>query len=229
VRALRFDLAFFATGHATGIVAVGNPFHGIQTTAQAAVGLLLQLAGNFLRERNQVTPPPWQVAGLAQLTALDPRIRRVELAGPDSGPLALGAVAGAASVGVPLSFLNRQQAAAVDRAAAGGPVVITPWRGLVIPGAAGALPELITTGLIADESSAWSQLTACVGAPGCARSAIRTQTLTTRLASALPAAPRLPVHLSGCERRCGAPAGAYVDLVAPRTLSEALAAIEGAS
>jgi precorrin-3B synthase len=34
------------------------------------------------------------------------------------------------------------------------------------------------------------------------------------------------VHVSGCERRCGTPATAYVDLLAPRSLDEALATID---
>ena len=54
----------------------------------------------------------------------------------------LGAVAGAASIQVPLALLTPAQAATVETCAT-GPVVITPWRGLVLPGAASRLPELV--------------------------------------------------------------------------------------
>jgi precorrin-3B synthase len=83
--------------------------------------------------------------------------------------------------------------------------------------------------LVVDDRSVWSQLTACIGAPGCAKSAISTRELATGMASSLTMRPRLPVHLSGCARRCGAPASAHVDLVAPSSLASALAQIGSGS
>ena len=56
----------------------------------------------------------------------------------------------------------------------------------------------------------------------------RTPEQVRELAAALGTAPALPVHVSGCERRCGSPAGADVDLVAPRSLDAALALVEAA-
>ena len=52
----------------------------------------------------------------------------------------LGAIAGAASVHVPLAMLTPAQAETVEAYAAGR-VVITPSRGLVLPGAARHLPS----------------------------------------------------------------------------------------
>ena len=75
-------------------------------------------------------------------------------------------IAGAASVQVPLALLTPAQAATVEACAA-GPVVITPSRGLVLPGAAGRLPELVAAGLVDDAASPWSAISACVGAPSC--------------------------------------------------------------
>ncbi len=120
---------------------------------------------------------------------------------------------------VPLAFLSRDQAAVIDQVASGGPVVITPWRGLVIPGAAGSLDRLAAHGLIVGDDDAWSRISACVGAPGCAKSQISTADLARALAH-----HRLhrPVHLTGCERRCGAPAGDHDELVAPGDLQQAL-------
>ena len=72
--------------------------------------------------------------------------------------------------------------------------------------------------------SPWIRLHACTGLPGCARSALDTRALARRIAPLLPPG-RLPVHVSGCERRCGTPSTAYVDLLAPRSTEEALSAI----
>jgi precorrin-3B synthase len=107
-------------------------------------------------------------------------------------------------------------------------VVLTPWRGLVIPGAAAALPALSSAGLIVNDDSVWSQLTACVGAPGCAESAISTRSMATGIAAQLAVPLAHPVHLSGCPRRCGAPATTHLDLVAPESTTRALALIEQA-
>jgi precorrin-3B synthase len=166
------------------------------------------------------------VGELADVSVLHPGIEPM-VAGATSSPVPLGAVDGAASVGVPLSLLQPEQVAAIDRAADGGAVVVTPWRGLVVPGAAAALPQLQYAGLVTEEASVWSQLTACIGAPGCAKSRISTQRLAADLVDVLDRAPDLPVHLSGCERRCGAPAGSHLDLVAP-DLDQARSLISGA-
>ena len=116
----------------------------------------------------------------------------------------LGAVSGAASVKVPLGLLTADQVSAVEAAAAGRPVVITPWRGLVVVGAAAALASLARSGLITDDTSNWSMITACIGAPGCARSLIDTGALAAALVDhgrAGPAGPhqRLPPALRSAE------------------------------
>nr|WP_229698548.1 precorrin-3B synthase [Wenjunlia tyrosinilytica] len=117
-----------------------------------------------------------------------------------------------------------------------GELRVTPWRGAVLPGfpgehAAGALDALEDAGFITDAASPWLGVGACAGRPGCAKSladvrADACAALTGRGgraredrggrvepeagAGALP----LPVHWSGCERRCGHPAGRWVDVVA---------------
>ncbi|MBA3529529.1 MAG: precorrin-3B synthase, partial [Propionibacteriaceae bacterium] len=141
-------------------------------------------------------------------------------------PVPLGVIGEAASVAVPLGLLDARQVRAIERAASGGRIVITPWRGVVIPGGAAALDALAETALVTDEESAWSRLTACIGAPSCANSRINTRELAGELVDHLRAATLQPVHLSGCERRCGAPAGRHIDLVAPDCIGRALAEIE---
>jgi precorrin-3B synthase len=221
VVSLSFDLAYFATGPDRGLVLVGDRSRGLPTSAREAAGVLVELATRFQQIRELSSPRPWHVAELADPTVLDQRVQELPSLAV-SGPVSFGAVDGAASVGVPLSLLDPAQVVAVDRAAGGGPVVVTPWRGLLVPGAAGSLSALTAVGLVADDRSPWSQVTACIGAPGCAKSAISTRDFASALVADLSSAPERPVHISGCERRCGAPAGSHVDLVAPGSLAVAL-------
>ena len=114
---------------------------------------------------------------------------------------------------VPLGFLTAAQLAAVRAAAGDGPVVVTPWRGLVIPYAAARLPDLAAAGLVTDDASPWTLITACVGAPYCSKGRMETLVAARELASGT-ASPLRRTHLSGCERRCGAPSSDHVELVA---------------
>ena len=90
-------------------------------------------------------------------------------------------VAGAASVLVPLGQLTAAQTAAVATVAGGGPVVITPWRGLIVPGGAAGLPALVDAGLVADQRSGWALVSACVGAPHCVRTTLDTRAVAVGL------------------------------------------------
>jgi precorrin-3B synthase len=95
---------------------------------------------------------------------------------------------------------------------------------MVSPHAADRLPELVEAGLVADDASAWTMISACVGAPWCSQGRADTRSLAAQLAARPRALPR--THLSGCERRCGAPPGDHLDLVAPTPI-EAEVAIAG--
>jgi precorrin-3B synthase len=116
-------------------------------------------------------------------------------------------------VDVPLGLLSPTQVDAVEAATGGGPVVVTPWRSLVLPDAAPARSAMEAVGLVTDPEDAWNLVSACVGAPWCANGRADTQTLAAQLVAA--GGPGRRTHLSGCERRCGAPAEPYADLVAP--------------
>ncbi|MFF3678506.1 precorrin-3B synthase [Streptomyces sp. NPDC002120] len=99
-----------------------------------------------------------------------------------------------------------------------GRVRLTPWRGIVTPGlpghaAAAALAGLADAGLVTAPDSPWRSVTACTGKPGCAKSLADVRA-DARAVMERARGP-LPVHWSGCERRCGHPRGsAWVDLVA---------------
>ncbi|MEU2654024.1 cobalamin biosynthesis protein CobG [Streptomyces sp. NPDC007325] len=113
-------------------------------------------------------------------------------------------------------------------------VRLTPWRGAVVVGAtADRLPALAALGLITGPADPRTGVTACTGTPGCAKSLADVRADAARA----PGGP-LPVHYSGCERRCGHPHGVRIEVTArdsgtylldgapvPRTaLAEAVAA-----
>ncbi|MEU6927845.1 cobalamin biosynthesis protein CobG [Streptomyces sp. NPDC046374] len=115
-------------------------------------------------------------------------------------------------------------------------VRFTPWRGAVVAAPPGRLAELASYGMITRPDTAGTGVGACTGRPGCAKSLA-----DVRADAARAPHGRLPVHFSGCARRCGHPHGAWVDVLAtedgaylvdgvptPRTsLSEAVAAARG--
>jgi precorrin-3B synthase len=187
VSELPFTLAYVADSPADGHVLDASR-HRAPVAAADAVPTLIRGAHEML-----AGPPP---------AARPTRIR------PDWPPL--GTVAGAASVLVPLGQLTAEQAAAVARAAGTGTVIVTPWRGLIVPEAALALSELAATGLVTDARSGWALVSACVGAPHCGRTTLDTRAAATSLVAA-GVAER--IHVSGCERRCGAPAVSHRELV----------------
>lgn len=120
-----------------------------------------------------------------------------------------------------------------DEGGAGGPggggLRITPWRSVVLPRASTRRPfdgyaRLVAAGLSVAPDGPWKSVTACTGRPGCAKSLsdVRADARAVVEAQAVveargpEAVPEsVPVHWSGCERRCGHPRGAaWVDLVA---------------
>ncbi|MEV6563451.1 precorrin-3B synthase [Streptomyces kronopolitis] len=137
----------------------------------------------------------------------------------------------ALSVLAPLGRLTTTQWRLLTAVAADdgcGALRLTPWRGIVLPGlpagaAAARLSALAAAGLITDPRSPWHRLGACTGRPGCAKSLtdVRTDAAAAVTAGApVPGTPPaavpdgLPVHWSGCARRCGHPHGAWVDVLA---------------
>ncbi|QNE17835.1 precorrin-3B synthase [Kribbella qitaiheensis] len=121
-------------------------------------------------------------------------------------------------VTVPLGSLSAEQAAVLsDLAELGnGQIRVTPWRSVVLGGfdaVDDAVAQLEAVGLVVEPESPWNGVTACAGKPGCAKA------LADVRADARDVTPRIrrgrqPVHWSGCERRCGRPAGRFVDIIA---------------
>ncbi|WP_203337425.1 precorrin-3B synthase [Nocardioides limicola] len=90
-------------------------------------------------------------------------------------------------------------------------LVLTPWRSVVLRGVtpAEAHTALPDWGFAADSPQALTS--ACIGAPGCAKSLADVRADAAGLASANPGRR---LHVSGCARRCGHPIGDHLEAVA---------------
>lgn len=115
----------------------------------------------------------------------------------------------------------RLSATAADALAASGvDLRITVRRSVVLLGEV-ELDPLLAAGLAAAPSR-WSRVSACTGRPGCAQALadVRADAATAIAAGRStpdrkpPADPAGLVHWSGCERRCGKPAGPFTDVLA---------------
>lgn len=128
-------------------------------------------------------------------------------------PPPLGALPGGLSVGLRFGVATAAQWRTLAAASA-GELRLTPWRGAVLPGApADQLPALAAAGFRTAPGTAWDGASACTGLPGCAKSLADVRTDAARALELAPAGG-LRVHWSGCERRCGHPAGPWVDVLA---------------
>ncbi len=120
----------------------------------------------------------------------------------DDGRVTLGAA-------VPLGVLPARVAEylASIGAAVEAPLVITPWRSVLVCDldeavADAALRVLAPLGLVFDEHSSWLNVSACTGSPGCAHSAADVR---ADAAQSLDVDSGVHRHFVGCERACGSP------------------------
>ncbi|BBY61072.1 precorrin-3B synthase [Mycolicibacterium sarraceniae] len=183
---------------------------GIRLPVDAVVAALITAARRFIHIRGK----SWRIAELADPSAL---VSDFEVSAPagttfppvlrppvgwitqDDDKITLGAA-------IPLGVLTARQAEFV--AAIAAPVVITPWRSLLVcdlsEGVADtSLRVLAPMGLVFDDTSPWLDISACVGRPGCEKSQADVRAEATRVA--LGEEVDGHVHYVGCERACGSP------------------------
>jgi precorrin-3B synthase len=218
------DVAIVALPGDRAALLLGGVDSGLRPSASAAVAMVLDLARAFLRER--ADERVWRVSELPEgsLSLVRPPGTvepRVAVPGRESsgavgrfdqtdGRIALG-------VGIPLGELSPARSRLLAVCAA-GEVVLTPWRGVLLPDldpdlARAAAVRLTGAGLLLDPAEPLVGVSACTGRPGCA-SALADVRADALAAVSSSASAGVPVHWSGCARRCGRPAGPVVDVVA---------------
>lgn len=187
---------------------------GVRLDSGDAVPTLIEVARRFVDIRGTA----WRITELdnysALLDGLDPSAPAGATWPPTmtppvgwieqrDGDVALGAA-------VPLGVVQARVARFL--AAIEAPLVITPWRSVLVcdvpEGVADtALRVLAPLGLVFDENSPWLRVSACTGSPGCAKSVADVR---ADAAQAVEAPTETHRHFVGCERACGSPPTAEV-------------------
>ncbi|MGI5328183.1 precorrin-3B synthase [Actinomadura nitritigenes] len=201
VIALRADVGLYAVAPDAFALVLAGTDSGLRAGPEDAAELALDAARAFLRVRTSewriaelggALPLPGRRSGAAPVPAVPYRTPLGEISQRDGRTAFSGLVP-----------LGRLDPAGLGAA---GEIIVTPWRGVVIPGIADMshFPGLVT-------GPDWAGLTSCAGRPGCAKSLTDVRADAAR---ARRAGGGLPVHWSGCERRCGRPADRHVAVVA---------------
>jgi precorrin-3B synthase len=169
------------------------------------VSALVEVALRFVEVRGtswritELTDPttllPGTELGAAFPPVTDPPVGWI---GQDDGRVTLGAA-------VPLGVLPARVAEYL--AAIEAPLVITPWRSVLVCDLSEEVADvtlrvLAPLGLVFDENSSWLGVSACTGSPGCAHSAADVR---ADAAGSLDETYPVHRHFVGCERACGSP------------------------
>lgn len=191
VAGLRCDLAAVAVDARHARITIGD-LAGPTVPLAEVTDTLIATARRF----TELRATRWHVRQL-------PEVGREIGGGPAAPPapgsrMPYGVLAAAVSALVPLGILTPSMVAVLPHRG----VIVTPWRGLVLPVSADPA-ALLEAGFVLDGDSPWSRVTACTGAPGCNLAAGNTRALARRVAAA--PVPDDAVHVVGCERSCGAP------------------------
>ncbi|QTI48685.1 hypothetical protein JYK04_06550 [Streptomyces nojiriensis] len=233
VAALGPDVTVLGRPGGRALVRLGRAADAVELAGRDAPWAALTAARYFLDAAAEAGTQAWRISELPAEHALDITEfgRRLGIAGIAATPV--GAVewpyaapprpSGAGGhdratlcVLPPLGRLGSAQWRLLAQVAdeGSGQLRVTPWRSVVLPGAGGdGAARIERAGLVVTPDSPWESVTACTGRPGCAKS--RADVRADARAVAEVARGPLPVHWSGCERRCGHPRGtAWVDLVA---------------
>ncbi|HWD02835.1 MAG TPA: precorrin-3B synthase [Amycolatopsis sp.] len=198
------DVCWRAVTPSSGTVLLAGADTGHRVSRADAVAALLHVAGAFVARRGLA----WRIAELADPLALLPDGPRTT---PVERPVRVDRTVGRLGKhgwGIAPRF-GRISAAQLRVLADVAPeAVVTPWRSVVLPEAAPDAAGRLRAADLSTDAAAL-EITACIGRPGCAKALadVRADAATLR-----PAGVR--VHVAGCARRCGRPAGDHLDVVA---------------
>ncbi|MFD4367505.1 precorrin-3B synthase [Rhodococcus sp. NPDC058521] len=223
VTPLAADFGVHATTNTESALLLAGRDTGVRLHPSEAVAALIESAHAFQAVRRT----EWRLAevpdGIDRVlerldlsTTTDPLPAPAESPPPigwldqDDGFVTLGG-------GLPFGILDARLAeflAAVER-----PVIITPWKTLLLCDLTEHMAEqvvrvLAPMGLIFDENSPWLHISACTGRPGCAKALadVRTDARAALERGEVPIVGNQ--HWSGCDRLCGRPRSTVTDVVA---------------
>ncbi len=211
VTGLRADAGVQIVDDRTAALLLAGADTGVRLPFDEAVPALVRIAVRFLKIRGK----HWRITELDNTgPLLEGFTPGTPGALPRTGePVPVGWIEqrdGLVSLGaaVPLGVLPARTAeflAVID-----APIVITPWRSMLVCDlteavADSALRVLPPLGLVFDGNSPWLRVSACVGSPGCERSAADVRAEAVRDVESRVSGPGSKRHYVGCERACGSP------------------------
>jgi precorrin-3B synthase len=209
ISGLAADVGTHFLDEATAALLLAGSDTGVRLTRPDVVPALVAVAARFSATRGKA----WRVAELADATPLLEQFTPCAAPGANWPPVIRPPVGWlpqddervALGAAVPLGVLAARVAEYL--AAIGAPLVITPWRSLLVcdldEGVAdAALRVLAPMGLVFDGNSPWLTVSACTGSPGCEHSAADVRAAAT---AALDEPADGHRHFVGCERACGSP------------------------
>jgi precorrin-3B synthase len=206
VSGLAADVGVHLDGESAALLLAGRDT-GVRVPRADTVPTMIGVAQRFAAMRGKA----WRVSELADatplLTGLDvsaepgatwPPVTRppVGWLTQTDGRVALGA-------GVPLGVLHADVAQWLASLAA--PMVITPWRSVLVCDLDRTITLPDSLGLVFDGASPWLSVSACTGSPGCEHSAADVRAQAARdVEHGITGGHR---HYVGCERACGSRPG----------------------
>jgi precorrin-3B synthase len=207
VSGLGADVGAHVLGDSVALLLAGRDT-GVRVSASDAVAALMSVAVRFAEKRGKA----WRVTELDDPSTLlegltiaaEPGATWPQLTRPPVGWIVQNDGRVALGAGVPLGVLNARTAEFL--AAIEAPMVITPWRSVLVCDlddsvADTALRVLAPMGLVFDETSPWLDVSACTGSPGCEHS--RADVRADAAHDAQLGVGEGHRHYVGCERACG--------------------------
>jgi precorrin-3B synthase len=207
VSGLGADVGVHVLPEGVGLLLTGRDT-GVRVDTGEVVKTLVALAVRFVEIRgkawrvNELDDPAGLVQGVALGNGFPPVTRPpVGWIEQDDGRVALGAA-------VPLGVLSAHVAEYL--AAVEAPLVITPWRSVLVCDLSEEVADvtirvLAPLGLVFDENSPWLSVSSCTGSPGCVHSAADVRADAARALSPDAAVSGVHRHFVGCDRACGSP------------------------
>jgi precorrin-3B synthase len=211
VSGLAPDVGAHVLGDTAALLLAGRDT-GVRVPRGDAVTTLVAVAARFAQRHGKA----WRISELDDTGPLldglavsaDPGATWPPLTRPPTGWLVQNDGRITLGAAVPLGVLPARTADFL--AAIEAPLVITPWRTVLVCDldeavADTALRVLAPTGLVFDENSPWLDVSACTGSPGCAHSAADVRARAARdVEQGITGGHR---HYVGCERACGSRPG----------------------
>lgn len=196
---------------------------GVRLAPPEVVGTLIGIAETFVEVRGSA----WRSTELADVEPLLRGLTRAAEPGATWPPMTRPPVGwieqadGRVTLGAAVRLGVLEARVAEYLAAVEAPLVITPWRSVLVcdldEGVADvALRVLAPLGLVFDADSPWLSVSACTGTPGCehALADVRSDAAAAA-ADPTSGAAGTHRHFVGCERACGSPSVGQVLVATP--------------